>query len=104
NNSGEDDAWPKAVGHPSARDFTGSVGNGEDADDPAPLLWANAKVFLNARTGNRDADAIEVGDHCKKEQQGADSVAMSEDWQHLRPHATTERRGIKMEVVDYGRI
>src|SRR5262249_29611665 len=88
NNPGQDDPRAEAVSHPSTRDFKGSVRNGEDADDPAPLLRADTKVFLNTRASNGDADAVEISDRRQNEQKGANPVAVPHDWQHCN-HASS---------------
>ena len=98
NNSGQDDPWAEAVGHPSAWNFKHGISDRKDSDDPTPLLRSNTQIFLNARASNRDANAVEICDNRQEKQERPHSVSVSHGPppSYLVAKATTERREVSM--------
>jgi hypothetical protein len=87
NNSGQNEPWAEAVGHPSAWNFKHAVCHRERTNDSAPFLGTNVQIFLDTRPSNRNADAVEEGNDRKKKQERPDFVSILH-----RPHPRNRER------------
>jgi hypothetical protein len=66
-----------AVAEDAAGNLKRGVREREDAADPAPGGWAKMERVLNARTGDGDTHAIEIGNDDEQGQQSEHAIAVS---------------------------
>ena len=66
-----------AVAHHAGRNFEETVGEREHARHPSPPDGVDPQVLLHARSGHRDADAIEIGDGEQQDEQTDDAATVA---------------------------
>jgi len=62
-NASEHAAWAQAISQGATRDLKSRVGHREYAGHPAPRNGTNVQSLLHPRPGDRETNAVEVGDH-----------------------------------------
>ena len=68
-------ASANAIAQRAAWNLKDGVGKDEDSGDPAPGIGPEAERLLHARAGDRDADAVEVGDDQQQAQHAKNTIA-----------------------------
>jgi hypothetical protein len=74
--AGEHPARADSVPEDAAGNLKRGVRECEDPADPAPGDWANVERVLNARTGDGDAHAIEIGNDDEQGHQPQHAIAV----------------------------
>ena len=68
-------ACTDSVAEQSRRNFKKTVGDGEEAGHPTPADGIDMQVLLDARPGDGNANAIEVGDPEQQDQETHDGLS-----------------------------